>query len=138
MFPISLLRYLVHPILNGPHRNVASPFQTDVFQSYGWTGTYGWLISSIWIESKESCCMCNLWIWFKWVILPFTFSSSNIYSRLVSKPGSSPKRNLFYTGSHLSELQSCKLFSQPFFILFRWLNGAQHKLVIELCCSLKT
>ena len=38
----------------------------------------------------------------------------------------------FYTGSHLSELQSCTLIYQPIFILFSYLNSAQQSLVIEL------
>ena len=39
----------------------------------------------------------------------------------------------FYTGYHLSELQSCALIFSTNFILFSHLNSAQHNLVIKLC-----
>ena len=43
----------------------------------------------------------------------------------------------FYTGSHLSELQSSKLIFSTNFYLFSHLNSARQNLVIELCRALK-
>ena len=40
----------------------------------------------------------------------------------------------FYSGYHLSELQSCTLILSTF---FSYLNSARHNLFIELCRSLK-
>ena len=50
--------------------------------------------------------------------------------------GFRPRRHLFYTGSHFSDLQSCTLIFSTHFILFSYLDSARQNLVIELCHAL--
>ena len=56
----------------------------------------------------------------------------------VSRRGQAQHVTFLYTGYHLSELQSCTLIFSTSFILFSYLNSAQHNLVIELCRALKS
>ena len=44
---------------------------------------------------------------------------------------------LFYTSSHLSELQSCKSIVSTHCPLLSYLNSAQHNSFIELCRALR-
>ena len=87
---------------NGPHKNCCNVLKYWSVSMLGnhiveWTtpcvwlgciprpGSYEWTVHVIWTNPKTRGITNKLYIWIKWVLLPFTFVRTNIYSRLVSK-----------------------------------------------------